>query len=148
MFEMFAFERKRYFSLLAVLEEVILTTPGAGRNDKFVNIVTFTFEWHVKHRFMYWNNRINMVGCYLNTSRPRQNGRYFADDIFKCSFFNGNIWISIKISLKFVPEVRINDISALVQRMAWHRPGDKPLSQSMMVCLLTHICVTRPQWVK
>ena len=32
--------------------------------------------------------------------------------------------------------------------MAWRRPGDKPLSEPMIVCLLTHICVTRPQWVK
>ena len=31
--------------------------------------------------------------------------------------------------------------------MAWRRPGDKPLSEPMMVILLTHICVTRPQWV-
>ena len=31
--------------------------------------------------------------------------------------------------------------------MAWRRSGDKPLSESMMVSLLTHICVTRPQWV-
>ena len=31
--------------------------------------------------------------------------------------------------------------------MAWRRPGDKPLSEPMMVNLLTHICVTRPQWV-
>ena len=31
--------------------------------------------------------------------------------------------------------------------MAWRRPGDKPLSESMMVRLPTHICVTRPQWV-
>ena len=31
--------------------------------------------------------------------------------------------------------------------MAWRRPGDKPLSEPMMVRLLTHICVTRPQWV-
>ena len=31
--------------------------------------------------------------------------------------------------------------------MAWRRPGDKPLSETMMVCLLTHICVTQPQWV-
>ena len=30
--------------------------------------------------------------------------------------------------------------------MAWRRLGDKPLSESMMVCLLTLICVTRPQW--
>ena len=32
--------------------------------------------------------------------------------------------------------------------MAWRRPGDKPLSEPMVVRLLTHICVTRPQWVK
>ena len=32
--------------------------------------------------------------------------------------------------------------------MAWRRPGDKPLSEPMMVSLLTHICVTRPQRVK
>ena len=31
--------------------------------------------------------------------------------------------------------------------MAWRRPGDKPLSEPMMVRLSTHICVTRPQWV-
>ena len=31
--------------------------------------------------------------------------------------------------------------------MAWRRPGDKPLSEPMMVSLSTHICVTRPQWV-
>ena len=31
--------------------------------------------------------------------------------------------------------------------MAWRRPGDKPLSEPMMIILLTHICVTRPQWV-
>ena len=32
--------------------------------------------------------------------------------------------------------------------MAWRRPGDKSLSEPMVVSLLTHICVTRPQWVK
>ena len=31
--------------------------------------------------------------------------------------------------------------------MAWRRPGDKPLSEPRMENLLTHICVTRPQWV-
>ena len=31
--------------------------------------------------------------------------------------------------------------------MAWRRPGDKSLSEPMMVSLLMHICVTRPQWV-
>ena len=58
-----------------------------------------------------------------------------------------NAWISPKISLKFVPKVRINIIQALVHIMAWCRPGDKPLSEAMMVSLLRHICVRRPQWV-
>ena len=81
----------------------------------------------------------------LNTLRPTQNGRHFADDIFKYIFLNENVWISLKISLKFVPRVQINNIPALVQIMAWRRPGDKPLSEPMMDSLLTHICVTRPR---
>ena len=32
--------------------------------------------------------------------------------------------------------------------MVWRRPGDKPLSEPMVVSLLTHICVARPEWVK
>ena len=85
---------------------------------------------------------------YFNTLRPRQNGRHSADDIITCIFLNKNIWILIKISLKFVPKGPINNIPALVQIMAWHRPGDKPLFDQMLVSLLTHMCVTRPQWVK
>ena len=60
---------------------------------------------------------------------------------------NENVRISINISLKFVPKGLINNIPALIQIMAWRRPGDKPLSEPMVVILLTHICVTRPQWV-
>ena len=50
---------------------------------------------------------------------------------------------SIKISLKFVRKGPINNIPALVQTMAWHRPGDKPLSEPMVFRLPTHICVIR-----
>ena len=32
--------------------------------------------------------------------------------------------------------------------MDWRRPGEKPLSEPMVVNLPTHICVARPQWVK
>ena len=44
-----------------------------------------------------------------------------------------NVWISIEISLKNVPEGPINNIPALVQIMAWRWPGNKPLSETMMV---------------
>ena len=84
----------------------------------------------------------------INSLRPRRDRRHFADDIFKCIFLNGNVWISINISLKVVPKGPINNIPALVEIMAWRRPGDKPLSEPRMVNLPTHICVTRPQWVK
>ena len=87
-------------------------------------------------------------GQWVNTLRPRQNGRHFPDDIFNCIFLNENVCILIKISLKFVPKGPIINIPALVQIIAWHRPGDKPLSEWMMASLLTHICGTRPQWVK
>ena len=40
---------------------------------------------------------------FLNTLRPRQNGRHFPDDIFKCFILSENVWISIKISLMFIP---------------------------------------------
>ena len=83
----------------------------------------------------------------LITLRPRRNEQHFADDIFKRIFVNGNVWISIKIPLKFVPKGPINNIPALVQIMAWLCSGGKPLSEPMMVSLPTHLCVTSPQWV-
>ena len=100
---------------------------------------------HMNPSKQWWYNHNKIK--HINTLRPRQNGRYFADDIIKCIFLNENVWISLKISLKFVPKGSINNIPALVQIMVWRRPGNKPLSEPMMVSLLTHICVTRPQWV-
>ena len=84
---------------------------------------------------------------WLNTLRARQNGRLFTDDIFKRILFNENVWFSITISLKFVHEGPISKIPALFQIMAWRHPGNKPLSEAMLVSLLTHQFVTRPQWV-
>ena len=51
-------------------------------------------------------------------------------------------------SLKFVPKGPINNFPALVQLMGWRRPGDKPLSEPMMVIVYWHICVNWPQRVK
>ena len=78
---------------------------------------------------------------FLNTLRLRQNGCNFPDDIFKFIFLNENIQILLQFSLKFVPKGPFNNIPALVLIMAWRRPGDKPLSEPMMVRLLMHICV-------
>ena len=88
-----------------------------------------------------------LMGTPVNTFRPRQNGRHFADEILN-AFSGMNMFeIPIAISLKFVPKGPINNIPALVYILPCGRPGDKPLSEAMMVSLQMHICVTRLQWV-
>ena len=58
-------------------------------------------------------DRILFRAQCVNTLRMRQNGPHFPNDIFKCVSLYENVWISIKISLKFVPKVPINNIPAL-----------------------------------
>ena len=82
----------------------------------------------------------NSLAPLLYQIEAETNCRHSPDDIL-----NRNARISLKISLKFVPKVRINNIPALVQIMAWRRPGAKPLAEPMMVSLLTRIGVNRPQ---
>ena len=62
-------------------------------------------------------------------------------------FLNENVWILIKITVMFVSKCAINNIPALIQIMDWRRPGDKALSEPMMISLTTHVWITRPQWV-
>ena len=127
-----------------------------GQNWTLVNKLQWNSNQNTKlfiHKNAFENVVCDMAGTlsrerWVNTMRQRQNGRHFADAIFKYIFLNQNVWIPIKISLKFVPKGPINNIPSLVQIMVWRRPGDKPLSEPMMVSLPTHICVTRPQWVK
>ena len=77
---------------------------------------------------VFWQGRSPVVistlihiGCFI-TLRPRRNVQHFADDIFKRIFFNENVWISIKISLKLVPEDPINNIPAL-EAIIWTNDG-------------------------
>ena len=111
-----------------------------------VNEIVHTFVTHSFYICTEIIGRGNVISCFHNTLRLRQNGRHFADDIFKRIFLNENDRIWIKISLEFLPNVPINNIPSLVQIMAWCRPGDKPLSEPMVVWLPTHICFARPQW--
>ena len=123
----------------------LLLTYKEPSSVEFGKTIIFTEEntWIITHKM----EMILFRPQWVNTLRPRQNGRHFPDDIFKRIFLNENVWILINISLKFVPRGPINNIPTLFQVMAWRRPGDKPLSEPMMVRLPTHICVTRPQWV-
>ena len=84
--------------------------------------------------------------CSLNTFRPKW--PMLADVIFKRIMFKKNSWISIQISLKFVPKGPINSIPVLVQKMVWRCSGARPLSELILVIFQTHICVIWPQWVE
>ena len=90
----------------------------------------------------FLESRVHCIYLF-NTLRPRQNGRRFPDDIFKCIFFNENY----EFRLKFHCSLFLGAQLTMVQIIAWHRPRDKPLSEPMIISLPTHICVTRPQWV-
>ena len=73
--------------------------------------------------------------------------------VSKTTFSNAFSWMEMhefhlrfhwRLSLRFW----INNIPALVQIMAWGRSGDKPLSEPMIVNLLSHVRITCAQWVK
>ena len=67
--------------------------------------------------------------------------------ISQITFSNAFFLMKMYEFLLRFPKVPIYNIPALVQIMAWRRPGDKPLSEPMMVTLLMHSCITQPQWV-
>ena len=90
----------------------------------------------------------DIIALAVNTLRPRQNSQHFPDGILKYIFLNEVVWIFINISLEFVSNGPVDNIPALVRVMAWRRLGEKPLSEPIVVSLLTHIFVTRPHWVK
>ena len=94
-------------------------------------------QWNCKLYVIIWKDAVCTTSLAqgkirFKSSSPGQNGRHFADDIFRCIFLNESVWISITISLKFFPKGPINNIPALVQIMAWHRIGNKPLSEAIL----------------
>ena len=60
---------------------------------------------------------------------------------FSVAFFLGeNIWISIKISLKFVPKCPINNIPELVHKMAWRRSNGGYFTDAYFKILTGYMC--------
>ena len=73
-----------------------------------------------------------------------------AYEIFKCTFLDETCCILIKknISVKYVRKGPIDNNPAFVQIMAWRRKATSHSLTQWWPRLLTHICVSRPQWVK
>ena len=106
------------------------------------------FLWMWKKKMKSWQvcdwlAKWLIMSGYMDLRRPRVYRR--SNDGL---VLNEIVSFPLKISLAFIPKCVIKYIQALVQIMAWRRPGDKPLSEPMVIILLVNICITRPQWVK
>ena len=73
-----------------------------------------------------WHVRLEL------TNLPLDKMAAFSQTTCSNAFFNENIYISNKISLNYIPWGPIDNILALVQIIAWRRPGDKTLSEPML----------------
>ena len=109
-----------------ILIKILIQFVIKGQTDNKWTLVQI-MAWCHQASSHYWNhvtatNRyVNhcdgnqpLSASKVNTLRPRQNGRHFADDIFRCIFLNENFYILIKISMKFVPKGPIDNSPALV----------------------------------
>ena len=92
----------------------------------------------------------DMSGVFIQHWILTHWGRDEMDNNSQTTFSNvfSSMKMFVQISLKLASRDLIKNIPALVQIMDWRRPGDKPLSETMMVSIPTHICVTRPQGFK
>ena len=137
----------KFNSICSCVTEDIERWEG-GHHPEFISVTSFDdtscedpCSWLFYGGYPVTPIKQNMINTW-------QDGCHFRRRHFQMHFFNENVWISLRISLKFVPEVQINSIQTMKQIMAWCRLGAKPLSDPMVVSLLTHICVTWPQWAK
>ena len=101
-----------------------------NQNFPGVNELTITYSKRAMSPY-YWdyhaNNHMPLTHWPLDKMAAN-----LADNIFNRIFLNENAWISIKISLKFVPKGPIDKKPELVQVMGCRRTGDKPLSEPML----------------
>ena len=75
---------------------------------------------------------LEKLDCVLTHLPLDKMGVILADDTYKCIFLTEKDRIQIQMSLKFVARIPVDIKPALVQVMAWHRTGDKPLPEPMM----------------
>ena len=80
--------------------------------------------------------------------RVRENDQHFAGNIFKYILLNENYCILIKMLLKFVHQIQVDNKSALVQVMAWCWTADELIiwTSDNPNCAMSY-GVARTQWI-
>ena len=105
------------------LNKLSIFIPNGTRTSKKKN------QWLLNQKQSICCLQMHFKVSLVNILRPRKNGLHFTDDIYICILLSKNIRVSIKVSLKFIPKGPIDNMSGLVQIMAWCRTDDKPLSE-------------------
>ena len=114
------------------------------------------FNWNSRDRFVYapsqWET---MLQCTIICHWLGTFNKWSLNSVKMCVFIPGNCtsimlthWGWDKFwnehSRKYTSQGLIDSMAALVEVEAWCRRGDKPLSETLMVCFTA---VTRAQWV-
>ena len=100
-----------------------------------------------------WHDRASLAVAHKLFQALTHWGLDKMADISQTTFSNAFSWIEI-YQFRFIfhwslfLRVELTIFQHRLRWLAWRRPGDKPLSEPMLISLPTHICVTRPQWVK
>ena len=77
-----------------------------------------------------WNKLVNQRLTHLDFEKM---AAIWLTDFSNSFFLNENWCILIRISPKFIPKGSIKNKPAMVLGMVWHRTGNKPLSEPMLV---------------
>ena len=123
------------------------TFPLTSRRSIIITELLETVVQRILLVLLSWTETQSHIWIFERPDWCRKKWPPFTRRHFQMYFFNENVCISIRISLNFLPGGTISNIIVLVQIMDWRRPDDRPLSESIIVNVLTRICVTRPQWV-
>ena len=102
-------------------------------------LILINFFWSTKWISLFLNQ-------LFDTLRPRPNGQYFVDDIFKGISWNENVWIVVDISLKFIREGPTDNKSSLVRKMTRHRQVSGHYLNQWWSRLPMGICVAQPRY--
>ena len=91
---------------VTLLQQVCGNAPINSASSNWSQ-VTATHITGIYRHIVEWSNFLERmlpgISRFLNTSRPWQNCRHFAEGIFKCIFLYEKAWFSLKISLNLVP---------------------------------------------
>ena len=106
--------------------------PSSAKYAKYLSWSLSLFNPYI-HLDIHLNSD-GSLRLFTRSLRPRQMAAISEMTFSRAIFLNKNLLILDKISLKRLPYVLIDIVTALVQIIARHQTGDKPLSEAMVVC--------------